>query len=65
MQAMTQSTNNVFQSILKSTEDREAIDTSELSKRMERFNEKFASTLQAIKSFENRCFFEILKGSNR
>jgi hypothetical protein len=54
MQAMTQSTNNVFQSILKSTEDREAIDTSELSKRMERFNDTFNTALQGIKNLESR-----------
>ena len=54
MQALTQSTNNVFQSILKSTDDKEAIDTSDLSRRMQFLNDKFAETLQKIRDFEAR-----------
>ena len=34
MQAMSQSTNNVYQSLLKSTEDKDAIDVSELTRRI-------------------------------
>ena len=54
MQAMSQSTNNVYQSILKNTEDKDAIDASELTRRINLFNEKFAATLLSIKDFETR-----------
>ena len=54
MQAMSQSTNNVYQSILKNTEDKDAIDASELTRRINLFNDKFAATLLSIKDFETR-----------
>ena len=57
MQAMSQSTNNVYQSLLKSTEDKDAIDVSELTRRINFCNNKFATTLKGIKDFETRFDF--------
>merc|ERR1712083_1273239 len=54
MQAMLQSKNNVFQSILKNTDGKEAIDTAELKARMHRLNETFADTIEVSRKTEQK-----------
>ena len=52
MQAMVQSKNNVFQSILKNTEGKEGIDNSDIVMRMNTLNEMFEDKLNAIKELD-------------
>ena len=52
MQAMLQSKNNVFQSMLKNTEGKEGIDVSDLKTRMGKLNEVFASTIDDSRQLE-------------
>ena len=49
MQAMLQSKNNVFQSMVKNVEGKEGIDIADLKMRMNVLNEKFSSTIDASK----------------
>ena len=51
---MLQSKNNVFQSMVKSTEGKEGIDLSDLRARMSRLNEVFAATIDNSKATEQR-----------
>ena len=52
MQAMLQSKNNVFMSMVKNTEGKEGIDLSDLKERMNTMNEKFAATIDQSKQTE-------------
>jgi nesprin-1 len=54
MQAMLQSKNNVFQSMLKATEGKEGIELGQLRSRMAALNEKFANTIEASRQTEAR-----------
>jgi nesprin-1 len=54
MQAMLQSKNNVFQSMVKNTEGKEGIDLSHLRGRMAVLNEKFSDTIESSKQAEAR-----------
>jgi nesprin-1 len=54
MQAMLQSKNNVFQSMVKNTDGKEGIDLGHLRGRMAALNEKFANTIEASKQAEAR-----------
>ena len=54
MQAMLQSRNNVFQSMVKNVEGKEGMDIADLKMRMNVLNEKFSSTIDASKQTEMR-----------
>ena len=54
IQAMLQSKNNVFQSMLKNTEGKEGIDIVDLKTRMSKLNERFANTVDTSKQVELR-----------
>ena len=54
IQAMLQSKNNVFQSMLKNTEGKEGIDIVDLRTRMNKLNERFANTVDTSKQVELR-----------
>ena len=54
IQAMLQSKNNVFQSMLKNTEGKEGIDIVDLKARMNKLNERFANTVDTSKQVELR-----------
>ena len=54
IQAMLQSKNNVFQSMLKNTEGKEGIDIVDLRTRMGKLNERFANTVDTSKQVELR-----------
>ena len=54
IQAMLQSKNNVFQSMLKNTEGKEGIDIVDLKTRMNKLNERFANTVDTSKQVELR-----------
>ena len=54
MQAMLQSKNNVFQSMVKNVEGKEGMDIADLKMRMNVLNEKFSSTIDASKQTEMR-----------
>ena len=54
IQAMLQSKNNVFQSMLKNTEGKEGIDIVDLKTRMRKLNERFANTVDTSKQVELR-----------
>ena len=54
MQAMLQSKNNVFQSMIKNVEGKEGIDISDLKTRMNTLNDKFAETIDSSKQVEIR-----------
>ncbi len=54
MQAMLQSKNNVFQSMVKNTDGKEGIDLGHLRGRMAALNEKFANTIEASRQAEAR-----------
>ena len=71
IQAMLQSKNNVFQSMVKNTEGKEGIDIIELRSRMDRLNERFANTIDTSKQVELRlndalkCWLRFQEGQNR
>ncbi len=52
MQALIQSKNNVFQSVLKNTDGKEGIDNGNIVERMKVINDKFESKLNAIREFD-------------
>lgn len=54
IQAMLQSKNNVFQSMVKNVEGKEGIDIAELRTRMNGLNERFANTIDTSKQVELR-----------
>ena len=63
MQAMVQSKNNVFQSILKNTEGKEGIDTSEIINLMKNLNDRFDRCLTSVRQFE-QCLTGGIRGWN-
>ena len=71
IQAMLQSKNNVFQSMLKNTEGKEGIDIVDLKTRMSKLNERFANTVDTSKQVELRlndalkCWTRFQEGQNR
>ena len=71
MQAMLQSKNNVFQSMVKNVEGKEGIDISDLKRRMNTLNENFAATIDSSKQVEMRlndalkCWTSFLEGQNK
>ena len=71
IQAMLQSKNNVFQSMLKNTEGKEGIDIVDLRARMNKLNERFANTVDTSKQVELRlndalkCWTRFQEGQNR
>ena len=71
IQAMLQSKNNVFQSMLKNTEGKEGIDIIDLRSRMNKLNERFANTVDTSKQVELRlndavkCWTRFQEGQNR
>ena len=71
IQAMLQSKNNVFQSMLKNTEGKEGIDIVDLRTRMNKLNERFANTVDTSKQEELRlndalkCWTRFQEGQNR
>ena len=71
IQAMLQSKNNVFQSMLKNTEGKEGIDIVDLKTRMNKLNERFANTVDTSKQVELRlndalkCWTRFQEGQNR
>ena len=71
IQAMLQSKNNVFQSMLKNTEGKEGIDIVDLRTRMNKLNERFANTVDTSKQVEQRlndalkCWTRFQEGQNR
>ncbi len=54
MQALLQSKNNVLQSILNNTEDKEDLDNSDIVKRMQHINTEFEKKLEAIKEMDQQ-----------
>lgn len=54
MQALLQSKNNVLQSILNNTEDKEDLDNSDIVKRMQEINTEFEKKLEAIKEMDQQ-----------
>ena len=52
MQAMLQSRNDVFQSMVKNVEGKEGMDIADLKMRMNVLNEKFSSTIDASKQIK-------------
>ena len=71
MQAMLQSKNNVFQTMLKNVDGKEGIDIDTLKIRMGKLNERFSDTIDASKQMEIRindaikCWTNFLEGQNK
>ena len=71
MQAMLQSKNNVFQTMMKNVDGKEGIDISSLKVRMGKLNERFSDTIDASKQMEIRindaikCWTSFLEGQNK
>ncbi len=54
MQAMAQSKNNVFQSVLKNTEGKEGVDNSDVVARMQVLNDRFEQSLKNVKELDQK-----------
>ena len=71
MQAMLQSKNNVFQTMMKNIDGKEGIDISTLKARMGKLNERFSETIDASKQIETRlndairCWSSFLDGQTK
>ena len=71
MQAMLQSKNNVFQTMLKNIDGKEGIDISPVKVKMTNLNERFADTIDSSKQIEARlneaikCWTNFLEGQNK